>query len=135
MSLATLSAAPQARSAAPTRYLYRPIVDFLLLGGGSLIVLPLLALAYPGQERPVVIVGFSLMLAHVINHPHFTQPPALRIRYLIAGAIVPLLLAAYFCIAIISSNLIWLGLAANLTLLVGWHYVKQGYGMLIVDCV
>ena len=48
-------------------------MDFLLLGGGSLIVLPLLALAYPGQERPVVIAAFSLMLAHVINHPHFAH--------------------------------------------------------------
>ena len=43
-------------------------------------------------------------------------------------------LAAFLAYGLISGDVRTLGFGANLmTLLVGWHYVKQGYGMLMVD--
>jgi hypothetical protein len=141
-------------SPATARYLYNPFLDFLLLGGGSLLVLPVLALAFPAPERPAILVAVSLVIAHFVNHPHFAHSyqifykdfsskltnrdlsAGLRARYCISGIVVPMILIAYFAFAVSKGDLILLGLAANLmTLLVGWHYVKQGYGMLIVDSV
>lgn len=153
--MATLSevAIPSA-SVPAARYLYSPLVDFLLLGGGSLLVLPLVALAFPAPERPATLVAVSLVIAHFVNHPHFahsyqifyknfwskltnrTLSKSLRARYFISGILVPVSLIGYFAAAVSKGDLVLLGLAANLMmLLVGWHYVKQGYGMLIVDSV
>jgi hypothetical protein len=137
-----------------TRYLVGPLVDFLLLGGASLIVLPLVAVLLPVDEfRPVVLV-VTLALANVINHPHFAcsyqifyrnfrnklrgsqLPASLRIRYAFAGIVVPLALCGFFLAAVAAGDAVLLGRAANLmAFLVGWHYVKQGYGMLMVDAV
>jgi len=94
------------------------------------------------------------IIAHVVNHPHFAHsyqlfysnfkkrafgnalPPKLRARYLFAGVLAPSLLLAYFTYCVLTKNANLLGLSANLMFfLVGWHYVKQGYGMLMVDAV
>lgn len=135
------------------RYLFNPVVDFLCLGGGSLIVLATLAMAAPKSWiAPVSMVAF--LLAHVVNNPHFAHsyqifyrgyaakafgwatPAPLRARYIIAGIIVPVLLVAFFGIAVARGNIMLLGAGINIMgFFVGWHYVKQGYGMIIVDSV
>ncbi|MEE8333540.1 MAG: hypothetical protein V3R85_06800 [Alphaproteobacteria bacterium] len=140
---------------APSRRdtLFHPVVDFLCLGGASLILLPLLVILVPDTEAARKTVALiALWLAHVLNHPHFahsyqifyrdyarkafggTTPPALRVRYVIAGIIVPLALVAYFTLAIAAGDVHMIGYAGNIMFfLVGWHYAKQGYGMLMVD--
>ncbi len=147
-------------STAPTKltgqgakpYLFSPFVDFMLLGGASLIVLPLVHFL-PYHLRPALAV-FVFQLAFFVNYPHllgsyqvfyrdfFSQAfnPAtkqsLRWRYIFAGIIVPLLLAGFFTMAMMQPTPRILGLGGNLLiLLVGWHYAKQGYGILIVDSV
>jgi hypothetical protein len=135
------------------RYLFNPVVDFLCLGGGSLIVLATLAMAAPKSWiAPVSMVVF--LLAHVVNNPHFAHsyqifyrgyaakafswatPAPLRARYIFAGIIVPVLLVAFFGIAVARGNIMLLGAGINvMRFFVGWHYVKQGYGMIIVDSV
>jgi len=58
----------------------------------------------------------------------------LPLRYVFAGIIVPLALAAFLGASIASGDMLTLGRTFNvLTLFVGWHYVKQGYGILVVD--
>jgi hypothetical protein len=137
-----------------SRYLVGPLVDFLLLGGASLIVLPLVAVLLPVDEFRPIVIAVTLGLANVINHPHFAcsyqifyrnfrdkllgsgLPASLRLRYAFAGIAVPLALCGFFLVAVAAGDAVLLGRAANLmTFLVGWHYVKQGYGMLMVDAV
>ena len=58
----------------------------------------------------------------------------MRIRYLLSGIIVPILLAGYLVGTFLAGKPKLLGLGATLMFfLVGWHYVKQGYGMAMVD--
>jgi hypothetical protein len=135
-------------------YLFGPVFDFLTLGGGSLIVCGLIALILPnGIPTAQQIVLVTILMA-AINQPHFAHsyqmfyrnfaakafggsyPRPLRLRYVLAGIVVPALLIAFLGAAALSGSPRVLAYGANLMFfLVGWHYVKQGYGILIVDSV
>lgn len=139
----------------PKAYLIGPVLDFLLLGGGSLIALLLIRLLLGGTESAqVTSLAATLALANIINHPHFAHsyqifysgfgrklgseayPLNLRVRYLLMGVIAPLAMISYFAWTIWAGLPRLLGVAANaMFFLVGWHYVKQGYGMAMVDAV
>ena len=138
----------------PGGYLFHPVVDFLCLGGGSLIVLIPLSLFPLEQASLAVLVGLTLAISNVINQPHFAHSyqifyrnfglkafgqnyqPRLRARYVLAGIFVPIALIAFFAVSVASGDAELFGFGANIMLfLVGWHYVKQGYGMIIVDSV
>lgn len=132
--------------------LYSPAIDFLLLGGGSLLFLPIVALL-PHELAPDVLFA-TFLLSFLVNYPHFAHsyqifyrdfgnklrgigyPHHLQIRYAFAGLVVPLLIVAGFAWAYVTRDAQAMGLAANaMGFFVGWHYVKQGYGLLIVDSV
>ena len=140
------------QSAPAKRYLIGPLADFWCFGGSALIILPLLLLISSVQYK-VSIAAAMALASHFINNPHFahsyqifyrgyaakafqgTLGPIMQARYLFAGVIAPLALTAFFAVAIAQGNLRLLGLAGNaMGLFVGWHYVKQGYGLLMVDC-
>lgn len=143
--------APRAKMAEGRKYLYGPKIDFFLLGGFSIFLLPFL-FAMPEKSFLNPLSFIMLALANIINHPHFAhsyqifyrQFPArlsdqklgnvAKGRYLLAGIVVPLILAGYFAIGITTQSSKLVGLAGNImALFVGWHYVKQGYGLLMVD--
>ena len=133
--------------------LFTPLIDFLCLGGGSLLLfIPMMFLDVEAFEPTVAAT--ILFIAHFINSPHFAHSyqifyrnftekalgkaysPELRIRYIIAGIVAPLALIAFFAIAATGDSATLLGFSLNIMLFfVGWHYVKQGYGMIIVDSV
>jgi hypothetical protein len=144
--------AEAARVEGAKRYFFGPVRDFLLLGGSSLFLLPL-ALLLPNSSRDAVWL-LTALVALVINHPHFAnsyqlfyrdfrdrasspdRSRGLRYRYLFAGIALPVLLAGFLALCLALGDFRTLGIAANaMTFFVGWHYVKQGYGMLIVDGV
>jgi hypothetical protein len=148
-SLATST--PRA-AAADQRHLVGPLVDFLCLGGISLVLFPI-AVLVPHDWSPTVAVA-TMLVANLVNHPHFahsyqifyrglfaklrdeTLPRELRARYVFAGFIAPLALAGFLGAGLAMQDLALLGLGANaMAFLVGWHYVKQGYGILMVDAV
>ena len=128
-----------------------PTLDLLLLGGASLILIPM-SFTVPEQSIPGLAI-FAALLSNVINHPHFAASyqifyrdyrnkafgdtvPELRQRYLFAGVIVPIALIVFLATCFLTENARALGLGGNLmAFLVGWHYNKQGYGMLMVDSV
>ena len=133
------------------RNLFNPWLDFLGLGGGSLIVLGLFLVLYPEDDVARAILALvMLFLAHFVNHPHFAHSyqlfysgfvekafspdSALGEQYRIAGIMVPLALAAFFAFSLSAGSAPLLGLAANaMFFTVGWHYAKQGYGILMLD--
>lgn len=132
-------------------------VEFLLAGGGTLLLLPLFWLSrrlFPDDAEWTL--GFlAFHAAYVINDPHFSVtyllfyrrlreraleravPLMQRLRYLWAGAGVPLLLVGWITWA-------WqrpseaaaaesMGALFQLMFfLVSWHYVKQAFGILLL---
>jgi hypothetical protein len=130
------------------------LIEFLLVGGATLVLFPLAWLYREsvGLDSSELTVGFlAFHAAHVINDPHFAVTyllfykdakkralgtvfqPTQRIRYLIAGFLVPLALAAWAIVALVTSSAQTIGLMIQLMFfLVGWHYVKQGFGVLTV---
>lgn len=131
-----------------------PIVEFLAVGGLTLFLFPLswLLRAAVGLDEAELAVGFTMFqLAHVLNDPHFAVsyllfyeragartfgeelPPLQRVRYLFAGLVVPLVLIAWAGWALSVRDAPSLGWMVQLMFLtVGWHYAKQGFGVLTV---
>jgi hypothetical protein len=126
--------------------------DAILLWGLSLLVLPVLLLLDPEAHFEIVF-GVTFLLAHVINHPHFAHsyqlfyrsfrtkvfgnqlPTALRWRYIVVGIAAPVAICIFFGATVWAERPDLLGYTVNLMgFLVGWHYVKQGYGVMMADC-
>ncbi|MES0001638.1 hypothetical protein NKJ90_23020 [Mesorhizobium sp. M0051] len=139
-------------SVAPQKYLFGPFIDFFMLGGSALVILPVLYFVPLRYEGLVALMAF--LLSHLINQPHFAHSyqifyrnyarkvrgdgydRSLQLRYIFAGIVVPLIMGAFFAYGAVTGNARLLGYATNaMGFFVGWHYVKQGYGMLMVDAV
>lgn len=130
------------------------LAEFLLVGGGTLVLFPLLWLLRRGMGayRSEDAVDFAAFyLAFVVNNPHFAVTyllfykdvrgralgsalsPVQRARYIAAGFVAPIALAAWAAAALAKHSAQSLGLLIEVMfLLVGWHYVKQGFGILTV---
>lgn len=132
----------------------RELLELLLVGGLTPLLFPLsfvLRRAF-GLDGPELAVGFLMFhAAFVVNDPHFAVtyvlfyddararafgdafPPALRLRYLATGFVAPAALFAWCVWALATRSAPALGYLLQLMfLLVGWHYVKQGFGLLTV---
>ncbi len=133
-------------------YLFSPWFDFFCLGGGAVIILALIALLLPKGISPAAQGTMVIILMTLINQPHFAHSyqifyrnfrekafgntfyPKLRARYVFAGIVAPVALLIFFTVAVMTDNPKLLGYGANIMFFtVGWHYVKQGYGVFIVD--
>ncbi len=144
------AASPQTDAPKP-RHLFGPVIDFLCLGGSSLLLLPFIFLL-PEAELKAPVATAMMLLTNLLNHPHFAHSyqifyrgygtkafsgalgREMQVRYLVAGLVVPVLLAAFLGYGAIAADTQLLGYGANImALAVGWHYAKQGYGMLMVD--
>ena len=135
------------------RYFFNPWVDFLGLGGGSVFVLGGMTAFYPKDDESLAVLATTMLIvAHFVNHPHFAHSyqlfykdfvrkafspdSVLRRRYRFAGILVPAVLVTFFASALSQGSAPLMGLAANLMFFtVGWHYAKQGYGILMLDAV
>jgi hypothetical protein len=123
-----------------------PFAEFLLVGGATLFLYPLsFALrTVLGLDASELAIGFlAFHAAFVVNDPHFTVTYLLfykrdvaraqPVRWTIAGVVVPLALAAWAVGALTMRSAQTLGWMVQLMyLLVGWHYAKQGFGVLTV---
>lgn len=142
------------KSAAPNPVRPRSVAEFLVTGGATLLFIPL---AYwyrnaVGLDHSQYIVSFAAFYAaYVINDPHFAVSYLLfyknakarlrgeefqgaqRIRYLVSGFIVPVVLIGWIAWALaVQSAAVLGGMVQLMFFLVGWHYVKQGFGVLTV---
>lgn len=128
--------------------------EFLWVGGITpfLFALSWLVRRSFGLDPSEYATGFIFFYgAYLINDPHFAVTyllfykdararafgtvfaPAQRVRYLVAGFVAPAALATWAITALVLGSAASLGLFIQLMfLLVGWHYVKQGFGVLMV---
>lgn len=103
-----------------------------------------------GLGTAELAVGFLCFhAAHIVNDPHFSVTyllfykdvkrrvlgdvwgPAQRVRYIAAAFVVPALLVIWASGALVARSAVALGWLIQLMFfLVGWHYVKQGFGVL-----
>ena len=150
-----MTAAPLDTSTAPmTRRegTGRRALEFLLVGGLTPLLFPLSFLLRKtlGVSSADYAVGFTAFYAaYVINDPHFAVTYVLfyengrargfgsafagaqRLRWLLAGILVPVVLAAWGAFGLFARSAHALGLMMELMFaLVGWHYVKQGFGVM-----
>jgi len=132
------------------------VIEFLLVGGITPFLFPLSILLRKtlGLSSADYAVGFTAFYgAYLINDPHFAVTYLLfyedgrargfgrgasawkgtqRLRWLVAGIAVPLLLFAWGTYGAVARSAPALGLMMELMFaLVGWHYVKQGFGVMI----
>lgn len=145
---------PASASPLPGPVRARSIGEFLITGGATLLLIPL-AIWYreaAGLEHSEYLVSMvAFYAAYVINDPHFAVSYLLfyknagarlhgqefqgaqRVRYIVAGFIVPVVMAAWIAVALVQMSAALLGgLIQLMFFLVGWHYVKQGFGVLTV---
>jgi hypothetical protein len=147
-------ALPAPAAAAPRADGISRFVEFMLVGGATLVLFPLAWLLKRslGLDASEYAVGFLTFYgAYVINDPHFTVTYVLfyedakrratsrdfafayRVRYVLAGFVVPAILAAFAIAALVLRSAEMLGWMIQLMyFLVGWHYVKQGFGVVAV---
>lgn len=126
----------------------------MLVGGATLLLFPLSwgLQAALGVSEAELAAGFVMFhAAYVINDPHFSVTYLLfyrdvkaraagpsfggaqRVRYWLAGFILPALLLAWAAAALWYDSSALLGAMIQLMfLLVGWHYAKQGFGVVSV---
>jgi hypothetical protein len=126
----------------------------MLVGGATVVLFPLawLLRRQLGLETSEFAVGFlTFYAAVIINDPHFAVTYLLfykdvnrralgtefsraqRGRYMLAGFFVPAGLVLWAACALSRRSAESLGWMIQLMfLLVGWHYVKQGFGVLTV---
>jgi hypothetical protein len=150
---ATFALAADARVAPGPRWTRR-VAEFLVVGGITPLLFPLswVLRRALGLDPAELAVGFLMFhAAFVVNDPHFAvtyllfyrgafgralqagAAPMQRVRALVAGVAIPLALAAWGLYALASRSAFALGLMIQLMFfLVGWHYVKQGFGVLVV---
>jgi hypothetical protein len=129
-------------------------LEWLAVGGATFFLFPLawVLRRVTGSGTSELAVGFVTFYgAYVVNDPHFSVTYLLfyrdvrarslggafagmqRLRYIGAGFVVPAILVAWAGWALLERSASSLGLMVQLMfLLVGWHYVKQGFGVLTV---
>jgi hypothetical protein len=118
--------------------------EVFMLGGCS-ILFCLACWAFTDKGASVYTISqLAFGLAFAANHPHFLSSYILlysdfkknifqRPRYFWAAVIVPALLGGFLLYALAAGRADFLGHAVNLMFfLVGWHYVKQVFGCIIV---
>ena len=130
------------------------LVELMLTGGATVVLFPLawLLRSIVGLDAAEFAVGFTTFYAaYVVNDPHFTVTYLLfykdarrrafgsevkraqRLRWIVAGVLVPIVLASWAIAALKLHSAQTLGWMIQLMfLLVGWHYVKQGFGVVTV---
>jgi hypothetical protein len=128
--------------------------EFMLAGGGTLVLFPIVWFlrALVGLNDAELTAGFlGFYGAYIINDPHFavtyllfykgvgerafgsSRTLAQRVRYGVSAFVVPCALAVWIIAAMRLHSAQTLGWMIQLMYLtVGWHYVKQGFGVLTV---
>lgn len=131
-----------------------PFWDIFLSGGGAMLALGALVVFMPANgahlaQQKAWLAATLAVVAFLVNDPHFIvsyqllytgyreklarlrEYPGLRLRYMMAGMVIPAIMAAYFLASFAYPALMGYAVQAML-FVVGWHYCKQAYGVFIM---
>lgn len=144
----------RALALAPTHARSNTWVELAMVGGLTLALYPLSWLVrqlVPLNDAELAVGFTAFWGAHLINDPHFAVtyllfyedskgralggsfPTTLRVRWWLAGVIAPVALLVFGIGAVLTESNQALGAMVQLMfLLVGWHYGKQGFGVMSV---
>jgi hypothetical protein len=134
-------------------YLFSPRKDFFMLGGFSLIFGLFLTFFWPQVNvDQFYIMNIGALLSALINWPHFmfsyqliyenfieniknkNFPIQYRYRLIFSGILVPISMIIIIFFIIYLKDVFKLGILISAMLFFSaWHYVKQGYGILIMS--
>ncbi|WP_418130029.1 hypothetical protein ABL849_31005 [Variovorax sp. 375MFSha3.1] len=127
--------------------------DIALLGGFSLLVWLIFRSIELEAKEVLILASVMMLLANFVNHPHFMYSyqmffeiwpeikkekwVAYKIRWLTAAIVIPLVLIVLLSLSVYLSlkgdfSLLQFSLGLY-AILVGWHYVKQAFGMALLD--
>lgn len=116
----------------------------MMLGGASILFLMACWTFIDKGASVLTISQFALTASFVANHPHFASSYMLlyadfrknifyNVKYFWAAVVVPATLTVYFVYSLWAQRSDLLGYSINaMFFLVGWHYVKQIFGVIIV---
>lgn len=125
------------------KFFFSPFLDFMLIGGLSLIAYAVV-LIFGINSAVLDIAWWMWLLAFFVNGPHFLISYEILYaghrdqilnskRFFFGALVVPFLLLLLICIGFIfSSAEVFHGLLFFMFFTVGWHYIKQAYGCFIV---
>jgi hypothetical protein len=128
----------------PRHYLVNPLVDALMLGGLSLLLYIFVGASFGSQPPDAALGWFIFNLSFFVNFPHFLASYQLlyvdsrhlitrHFRFFFAAVIVPTILIGSFILVAYYGHEPMLAYFSNaMFFLVGWHYVKQIFGGVIV---
>lgn len=151
MGTAPVAAAAVASPSATDRRtdLVHPVLDFLGAGALSILVMVGIHVWLPlqGETQALATNQVSHLfywLGFVVNWPHFLITYQIlywnnrdqllkRPRFIWAGVVAPFLMLGGLTLAALMQSQYWMGLLVQtMFLLVGWHFVKQSYGVAVV---
>jgi hypothetical protein len=126
-------------------YLISSKTDWLTIGGLSILIFPLFLFFIPNDSQLSERAGGLLYaIAFIVNYPHFTVAYQLiygdyrhlllkDYRFIWAGIIVPVLIIFYITWALLNQSSDMLAYFVEfMFVIVGWHYTKQAYGVVMV---
>lgn len=122
-------------------------LEVLLVGGLSIIICAFSWMFFDKATSLSTVASFAFTMAFLVNHPHFLSSYVLiykdykkqiisKKRYFFSAVIVPLLLFLILAYSLYNTNQVTMGhIVTAMYYLVGWHYVKQIFGFVIVSSV
>lgn len=137
-----VSPIPEARS--PEATLVSPAIDRLAIGGASILLLVLVGITLKPEAPAASISWLIFSFSYAVNFPHFLVSYQMlytdfghkifkETRYFWAAVVVPVVLLGVLLGSFAFSSPETLGyLAASMYFFVGWHYVKQIFGGVVV---
>jgi hypothetical protein len=136
--------APKKTEAPRPMALLTPTLDALMIGGASLLLFAVAYLFIDKNGSTNQISWAAFYLAFAVNNPHFMasyqllywdkrQELLANKRFLWAAVIAPALILGYMLAAVYAGSPRYLSYAVNFMFFtVGWHYIKQIYGTIVV---
>ena len=122
-------------------------LEVLLVGGFSILVSLGFWIFFDKSLSLATVSSLAFAAAFVVNHPHFLSSYILlysdfrknifrRKRYFLSAVVVPLVLLFVIGSALATKDAKLMGnIITSMYFLVGWHYVKQVFGFVIVTSV